>query len=82
MLLSEIAARASTKVKRRERAVAYTRLARNFGGRPRGRQTGTSKLTRADLVTARLWHPFRWSLTRPSDCMAAYAVVGPTKRKP
>ncbi len=27
-------------------------------------------------------HPSRWSLTRPTDCIATYAVVGPMKRKP
>ena len=81
MLLPEIAARPSTTNKRCERAIAYTRSP-EFSPVPLGGQTGGSKLARADAVICRLWHPFRWSLTRPSDCMAAYTVVGPTKRKP
>ena len=30
----------------------------------------------------RTWQPARWSSTMPVACISAYAVVGPTKRKP
>src|SRR5262249_22674652 len=43
---------------------------------------GPTSAFRAREQAPRAAHPTRWSFTTPTACIAAYAVVGPTKRKP
>ena len=82
-------AAASSRPAPRARPASSTKL-KNVCGRSSGRQRAERGLGQhlggrdgaRRRQAAGTWQPSKWSSTSPQACISAYAVVGPTNRKP